>query len=202
MVASRRLHLRWPLAMYRWSVQRIDRRFLVVFAALGFNAAAASAQTLLAAADPASRAALLDSAAHARTRWEATRPPLYRVRVELACECVRLLDNAPWVLVRGDSILRDRIREDQRFLVVSRPGYYTIDGLLSALEASLRDTLVTVTGVRFDPTLGIPLSFNTRRRCVASRCTTGGWADIQVLGFEVVRDRGAPSQVAPGQSAP
>jgi Family of unknown function (DUF6174) len=161
-----------------------------VFAGLGFNAAAISAQTLLDAADPASRAALLDSVAHGRTRWQAARPQLYRVRVDLRCECVRLLDNAPWVLVRGDSILRDSIRADQRFLVVSRPAYYTIDGLFAALETALRDTLVSVAEVRFDPTFGFPLSFDTRRRCVANTCIYGG-TGIQVLGFAVVREGGA-----------
>ena len=187
MVLSRPLHPRWPPRGYCWFVRSLHCYLLMMFAGLGLDAAATSAQTLLDTADPASRAALLDSVAHGRTRWQAGRPQVYRVRVDLRCECARLLDNAPWVLVRGDSILPDSIRADQRFMVVSRPAYYTIDGLFAALETALRDTLVSVTGVRFDPALGFPVSFDTRRRCVASRCIYGG-TGIQVLGFAVVRE--------------
>lgn len=167
-------------------MQRISR-LLILVAALGFDAAVTSAQIALPAADSATRTALLDSVGHARARWESARPQRYRMRVDFLCECARPLDNAPWVLVYGDSILRDSVRADQRPLVVTRPRYYTVNGLFAALEAALRDTLVTATGVRFDSILGTPLSFNASRRCV-SRCTTGGWIDVHVLGFEPVGD--------------
>lgn len=168
-------------------MQRSSRLILVLLAALGFDAPAIIAQTALAAVDSPSRTALLDSIGHARVRWESARPQLYRVRVEVLCDCARPLDNAPWVLVRGDSILRDSVREDQRPLVVSRPAYYTVDGLFALLEAALRDTMLTVTRVRFDPTFGIPLSFSPSVRCV-SGCSTGESYDIRVLGFATIID--------------
>ena len=167
-------------------MQRIGRSIIVMCIPLASGATqAAFPQNALAATDASSRAALLDSTATARARWDAARPLVYRVQIELRCECV--LDHAPWVLVHGDSIVRDSVRADQRPTVMSRPGYYTVGGLLAALDSALRDTLVNVAGVRFDPTTGVPLSFFTRRRYLNGRGTTAGWYDVRVLGFEVVR---------------
>ncbi len=160
---------------------------VIVFAALALHATALSAQRPLEAVDSVSRAALRDSVAHARARWETARPPLYRVSVDFRCECARPLDNEPWVLVRGDSILHDSTRVDQRAMVEYRPEYYTIDGLFRALEAAVNDTRVDVRAVRFDPTYGIPLSFHTQVRCRNGRCVSGGFTDVRVRGFEVVQ---------------
>jgi hypothetical protein len=177
--------------VYRSAVRRIGISFIMV-GALGVSGAAASAQTLLAATDPVSRVTLRDSLSHAQERWKSTRPVVYRARIEVRCECAYPRDGAPWVLVRGDSILLDSVRVDQRALVVIRPAYYTVDRLFAVLETALADTLVSVADVQFDSRTGVPLLFTTRRRCVSRACSTGGWVDIRVLGFEVVPGSGAP----------
>lgn len=166
-------------------MQSLGRCFLITVVALGLGGTDASAQTRPEATSPARRQLLRDSVAHARARWVAARPERYRVSVDFRCECARGLDNAPWVLVHGDSILLDSVRADQRQMVVNRPVYYTVDGLFTTLEAALRDTLVSVEDLRFDAALGVPLSFTTGRRCVASPCSTGGWTDVKVRGFEL-----------------
>jgi len=165
---------------------------IIIACALSLSGGAASAQTLVPAIDSVSRAILRDSLFHARERWKSTRPMAYRARIEMRCECARPLDNAPWVLVRGDSILLESVRADQRALVANRPQYYTIERLFTVLETSLADTLVSVADLRFDSQMGIPLSFTTRRRCVSRVCSTGGWVDVRVLGFEVIPPPGAP----------
>ncbi|HEX6573864.1 MAG TPA: DUF6174 domain-containing protein, partial [Gemmatimonadaceae bacterium] len=160
--------------------------------ALCLSGAAASAQTLLGATDPVSRATLRDSLTQARERWKSTRPLGYRAQIEMRCECVRPRDNAPWVLVRGDSILLDSVPADQRALVVNRPEFYTIDRLFTVLETAVADTLVSLADVKFDSRTGIPLSFTTRHRCVSRVCSTGGWVEVRVFSFEVVASPRAP----------
>lgn len=141
----------------------------------------------LTATNAAERAVLRDSLTRARIRWSARRPISYRARIEMQCECARSRDNAPWILVHGDSIVSDSLRSDQRRMVMSRPVYYTIDGLFSVLETALRDSTATLHNVRFDRTSGFPLSFNTRRICRVGPCSTGGWDDVRVFEFAIVR---------------
>src|SRR5687768_6928565 len=104
MMGSRSVHTQRSLLVYHLIVRPVAFS-LVMVCALGLSGAAASGQTLLAATDPVSRATLRDSLTQARERWKSTRPVGYRARIEMRCECARPRDNAPWVLVRSDSIL-------------------------------------------------------------------------------------------------
>lgn len=183
--------MRWPTESVSLNMAHLTRILIgaLLLVALDARAAVIAQDSPLSATNAAERAVLRDSLTRARTLWRAMRPISYRTRIEMRCECARPRDNAPWILVHGDSIVSDSLHSDQRHMVMNRPVYYTIDGLFSVLETALRDSAVTVHGVRIHRTSGFPLSFSTRRICRIGPCSTGGWDDVRVFEFAIVRPR-------------